>query len=54
MQVIIQSNLFYTITKKYTLECVFVYNFVSPNVSLLMLLTCIVLFFLQRLFSGTC
>ena len=30
----VQTNIFYVITEKYPLECVFVYNFVSLNVNL--------------------
>ena len=33
----VQANVFYAITEKYPLECVFVYKFVSPNVSLFLL-----------------
>ena len=31
---IAQINVFYSVIEKFPLECVFVYNFVSPNVSL--------------------
>ena len=34
---IIQTNMFYTVTEKYPLEDVFVYNFISPNVNLFLL-----------------
>ena len=30
----VQSNVFYAIKEKYPQECVFVYNFVPPNLSL--------------------
>ena len=36
----LQTNISYTDTEKYLLECVFVYNFVSPNVNLLTLQAC--------------
>ena len=34
---IIQMNAFYTITEKYSLERVFIYNGVSPDVNLFLL-----------------
>ena len=37
---IVQTNEFYIITEKYPLECVFVYNLVSPNVSLFLPESC--------------
>ncbi len=36
----VQTNIFYVITDKYPLECVFVYNFVPPNLNLFLPQAC--------------
>ena len=36
---IAQTNVLYTVTEKYPLKCVFVYNIISPNESLFLLVS---------------